>query len=251
MKHISMAAITAVMLFASAGCKKDTVDPPVETPDNTITATVRMNYMFMNGTEAFALNSTVLQDTNGVAVKLDSVRFFGSGVNAMDNADNSIGQYESVYMLVDASQMTNDFLLGEIHVPHIHQFHFNLGVDATANAADPATAAPPLDDLSMYFVSQQMGYKFLVVVGHADVDGDGVFEDPVRFECGMNAALTEAHAHVHHDLADGDTYTAQINVDLNGIFAGLDLATAPTPNMHGPECARMMLNLSAGIDGME
>ena len=103
----------------------------------------------------------------------------------------------------------------------------------------------------MYFVSQQMGYKFLVVVGHADVDGDGVFEDPVRFECGMNAALTEAHAHVHHDLADGDTYTAQINVDLNGIFAGLDLATAPTPNMHGPECARMMLNLSAGIDGME
>lgn len=251
MKHISIAAFTAVMLLASAGCKKDTVDPPAVTPGNTITATVRMNYMFMNGTEAFALNNTVLQDSLGHPVKLDSVRFFVSGVHAMDDADNAIGHYEGIYMLVDAAQASNNFLLGEIHASHIHQFHFDLGVDPTANAGDPANAAYPLNDMSMYFVSQQMGYKFLVVTGHADLDNDGTYETPVRYECGMNSALTEAHAHVHHDLANGDIYTAQIEVDLSGIFAGLNFATAPTPDMHAPECARIMLNLSAGIDGME
>ncbi|MEO5584755.1 MAG: MbnP family protein [Flavobacteriales bacterium] len=253
MKPISIAAITAAMLLASAGCKKDSVDPPATTPPNSITATVRMNYMFVNGTEPFVLNNTVLRDTNGVAVKLDAVRFFVSGVHAMDDADNAIGHYESAYMLVDASQATNDFLLGQIHASHIHQFHFDLGLDATANSGDPATAAAPLNDASMFFAGQWtgMGYKFFAVSGFADVDNNGTYETPVRYECGMNTALTEAHAHVDHELANGDTYTAQINVDLNRIFAGLNLTTWPTPDMHSPECARIMLDLSAGIDGME
>lgn len=250
MKNFSIVAIMAALLLASTGCKKDEVDTPAETPDYTMTATVRMDYMFMNGMEDFTLNSTVLQDSLGHAVKLDMVRFFVSGVHAMDNAGNAIGHYEGVYMLVDAAQASNNFLLGQIHASHIHEFHFDLGVDPAANAADPANAAPPLNDLSMYFVSQQMGYKFLVVSGLADMDGDGVFETPIRYECGMDAALTEAHAHVHHDLADGDTYTAMINVDLGGIFAGLNLLTSPIPDMHGAECARIMVNLSDGIDGM-
>lgn len=253
MKHISTAAITAALLLASTGCKKDTTDPPVATPVNTITATVRMHYMFMNGTEAFALNGTVLHDSLGHAVQLDTVRFFVSGVHAMDDADDAIGHYEGVYLLVDAAQASNDFLLGQIHSSHLHQFHFNLGLDPTANAGDPDTAAPPLNDASMFFTgaSAGMGYKFLAVTGHADLDANGTYETTVRYECGMNMAFTEAHAHVHHDLADGDTYTAHIGVDLMGIFAGLNIAIAPTPNMHAPECTRMMLNLSAGIDGME
>lgn len=250
MKHIANAAVMASLTLAVVGCKKDSVDPPADTAANTVTATVRMNYMFMNGTEDFALNSTALHDSLGHAVQLDQVRFFVSGVHAMDNAGNAIGHYEGVYMLVDAARDTNNCLLGQINAPHIHEFHFDLGVDAAANAADPATAAPPLNDTSMYFVSQQMGYKFFVVTGHADLDGDGVYETPVSYECGMNSALTEAHAHVHHDLADGDVFTAMIHVDLSGIFSGLNLATSPAPDMHSPECARIMNNLSAGIDGM-
>lgn len=250
MKNNSIIAIMAALLLASAGCKKDTVDPPAETPTNTVTATLRMSYMFMNGTEDFALNNTVLHDSLGHAVQLDQVRFFVSGVHAMDNAGNAIGHYEEVYMLVDAALATNNYLLGQINASHIHEFHFDLGVDPVANAADPATAAPPLNDTSMYFVSQPVGYKFFVVTGHADLDGDGVYETPVSYECGMDSALTEAHAHVHHDLADGDVYTAMIQVDLSGIFAGLDLMASPTPDMHSPECARIMINLSAGIDGM-
>lgn len=250
MKNTSIIAITAALLLATAGCKKDTTDPPAATPANTVTATLRMSYMFMNGAEDFALNSTVLHDSLGHAVQLDQVRFFVSGVHAMDNAGNAIGHYEAVYMLVDVAQATNNYLLGQINASHIHEFHFDLGVDAAANAADPATAAPPLNDTSMYFVSQQMGYKFFVVTGHADLDGDGVYETPVSYQCGMNSALTEAHAEVHHDLADGDVFTAMIHVDLNGIFSGLNLATSPAPDMHSPECARIMNNLSAGIDGM-
>lgn len=247
MKHISITAALAVMLLASTGCKKDTVDPPAPAPNHTVHATLRMHYMFMNGTEDFQLGTTVLQDSLGKSIKLDTVRFFVSGVHAMDNGGQAIGHYEGVYMLVDAAQPTNDLLLGEISASHIHEFHFDLGVDAAANAGDPATAAAPLNDLSMHFGA--MGYKFLVVTGHLDADEDGTYETPVVFACGMNDALTGAHAHVHHDLADGDVYTAMVHVDLAGLFAGLDLAASPTPDMHGWESARIMSNLSAGIDG--
>lgn len=251
MKINSSAAIMVAMLLAMAGCKKDTVEPPAPA-DNAINATVRMNWMFNNGMDAFALNSTVLHDSLGHAVKLDTVRFFVSGIHAMDDGGTAVGHYEDVYLLVDASLDSNNYLVGAISAPHIHEFHFGLGLDATANAGNPSTATPPLDDHSMFFSGMMagMGYKFLELTGDADVDGDGVYETAVRYACGMNSALTEAHAHVHHNVVDGETFTAQINVDLANIFAGLDVASAPMPDMHGAECARMMLNLSAAIDGM-
>lgn len=252
MKPISTAAIMATLLLATAGCKKDSVDPPaVATPAETaVDATVRMNFTFTDGQAPFGLNATELVDSMGNHVKLDAMRFYVSGAHAMDDEGNALAHYESVYLLVDAALPANDYLLGQIHASHIHEFHFDLGVEDPANSALPSISPFPLNDTTMYF-NAMMGHKFLVVSGMADHQGDGDFDVPVHYMCGMSALLTEAHAHVHHDLTEDEIFTAQIGVDLHGMFNGIDLATDNMPMMASMPSMRMMQNLSAGIDGME
>lgn len=249
MKTLRSIVLFAAMAIGIAGCKKDSVDPPVDTPTQEagVDATIRMHFSMLNGTVAFQLNTTILQDSLGHAVKLDDVRFFVSGIHALSDDGTAIGHYEGVYLLVNAAQ-DSTYDIGTIHASHIHEFHFDLGVDETANGGDIATATPPLNDATMYW-DPAAGHKFLVVSGHADIDGDGTFETMVNYACGTDNLLTEAHAHVHHDLTVGEVFTAQLGVDLGQLFNGINLATDPVTDMDAPLCLRMMSNLSDAIDG--
>ena len=128
----------------TAGCKKDSVDPPVDTPtsETDVDATIRMHFSMLNGTDAFQLNSTVVQDSLGHPVKLDDVRFFVSGIHALSDDGTAIGHYEGVYLLVNAAQ-DSTFDIGAIHASHIHEFHLDLGLDHITNGGDITTAAAP------------------------------------------------------------------------------------------------------------
>lgn len=250
-KHISL-ALAAAALLATAGCKKDSVEPPASTPTETaVDATVAMHFNFKDGSAPFALGNTVLHDSLGHPVRVDQVRFFVSGIHAYDDGGNVLAHYEGNNLLVDAAHSDTVYAIGAIHAMHIHEFRFNLGLDATTNAGNPATATPPLNDTSMYFTGMGMGYKFLVVAGQADLDNNGTYETAVNYRCGMDNLLTPAHGHVHHDLTAGELFTAQMDVNLALLFQGIDLAVNNAPGMHDPVNQRMMANLSSGIDGEE
>ena len=210
-----------------------------------------MHFNFKDGSAPFTLNTTVLHDSLGHNVLLDQVRFFVSSIHAFDDGGNVLAHYEGTNLLVDAAHADSIFSIGAIHAAHIHEFHFDLGLDATTNATDPATATPPLNDTSMYFTGMAMGYKFLVATGHADLDGNGSYETPVHYNCGMDALLTPAHAHVHHNLTAGELFTAQLDVDLALLFNGIDLTVDTAPMMDAAASQRMMANLTLGIDGEE
>ena len=245
--------LAAVALLAIAGCKKDSVEPPASTTptETAVDATVAMHFNFKDGTAPFALSTSVLQDSLGHNVRLDQLRFFISGIHAFDDGGNVLAHYEGNNLLVDAAHTDTTYIIGAIHASHIHEFHFDLGLDATTNASNPASAAPPLNDTSMYFTGMNMGYKFVVATGQADLDNDGTYETPVDYACGMDALLTEAHAHVHHDLTAGELFTAQVDVNLTLLFKGINLAVDNAPTMHEPVKQRLMTNLSEGIDGEE
>lgn len=245
-------AIAAITVLALGGCKKDSVAPSTTTPPAgaDVDATVGMTFHFKDGNAPFLLQSTVLQDSLGHNIILDQMRFFVSGIHAFNDVEAVIGHYEGSYLLVDAAHADTLFTVGPIHASHIHEFHFDLGLDAAANATDPNGAAAPLNDPSMYF-DPAIGHKFLVASGHADLDGDGTYETEVNYACGMSTALTGAHAHVHHDLTAGELFNAQLAVDMGLLFTGIDLGVDNTPTMDAPASLRMMRNLSAAIDGME
>lgn len=247
--------ITALALAALAftACKKDD-DAPDDHSHDPATATVSLGFSLMQGENGYTLDS-LLTDSLGHKIKLSSLRFFVSGIHAEDDADVMVGDWDDAYLLVDAANASNTFALGSITAAHIHQFHFSLGLDSATNHADPTVAEAPLNDGSMHWNwNQAAGYKFLVVEGRVDDDGDGVVDagDPeVVYHCAMDALLTEAHAHEDHELVSGENYVAPVHVDLAQLFAGID-AVATTNGMGAePVNARLMQNLAGSIDGME
>ncbi len=252
MKTNFFLALSAITVLAAVGCKKDTTDPPATTPAATaVDATIGMHFTFKADTAAFTLGTTELQDSLGHHVKLDQVRFFVSGIHAISNDNSVVGHYEGTNLLVDAAHADSIYHIGTVHASSIQLFHFDLGLDASTNGGNPASAAPPLNDASMYFTGMNMGYKFLVVTGHADLDGDNNFETSVSYACGMDPLLTEAHAHVHHALVQGEVFNAALVVDMALIFQGINLIADHSPMMDAPASRRMMTNLALAIDGIE
>jgi hypothetical protein len=242
-------AMMAALAVGFTACKKDSDEPedttPVEVSHN---ATIRVSFTFVQGENAFTLDS-IAHDSLGHALKLDALRFYVGGARATNDEEEEVGTFNDARLLVDAST-TNDFLLGPIFASHVHEFHLDLGLDSATNHADFATAPAPLNDASMYFNAAD-GYKFLVINGHADADGDGTFETAFSYACGTDALLTDAHVHVHHDIVEGETFTAQAFIDVAGLFGGIDVIGTPNASGAGEVNARLMENLELATDGTE
>ncbi len=242
-------AFTVALAVGFIACKKDSDEPadttPVETPHN---ATVRMSFTFIQGLNPYTLDS-IIHDSLGHALKLDLMKFYIGGGHVHNDEDVEVAEYDSARFLVDASA-TNDFLFGPIYASHIHEFHLDLGLDSATNHADFATAQAPLNDPTMYFDAADE-YVFLRIEGHADSDGDGTFETLINYACGTDALLTDAHVHAHHDIVEGETFTAPALVDMIALFAGIDVVATPTAFGAEEVNARLMENLELGINGME
>lgn len=246
----ALAAIAALALVLPA-CKKDKDEDPEHEHHH---ATINMAFTFQVNGEEWTVDS-LLSDSLGHALKVNSARFFVSGIHAENDEDVLVGEWPESYLLVDAAGSGNTITLGEMEVGHIHQFHFDLGLDSTANHADPTLASAPLNDATMHWNwDPAAGYKFLVLEGRYDDDGDGIVQadDPeFIFHCATDDLLTEAHAHVHHTVVEGETFTAQVLVDMARLFDGIDVLATPSAMGGGPVNARLMTNLSGAIDGVE
>ncbi|MBP7514542.1 MAG: hypothetical protein KA791_08350 [Flavobacteriales bacterium] len=243
-------ALLAALAVGFTACKKDDEEPEETHEHNEVAhnATIRMSFSFIQGENAFTLDS-IAHDSLGHALKLDMLKFYIGGGHATNDEEVEVGAFEDARLLVDAST-TNDLLLGPIYASHIHEFHLDLGLDSATNHADFATAEAPLNDPAMYLNATD-GYKFLVITGHADADGDGTFETAFSYACGTDALLTDAHVHAHHDIVEGETFTAMATVDLLALFTGIDVIAHPNASGGEEVNARLMENLELAIDGVE
>lgn len=242
----------AALVAGLSSCKKDSDEPTPTPPSNNeetpVHATVRLQFSFMQNDTTYTLDS-LLHDSLGHEFKLDAIRFYVSGIHAINDEEEVIGHYEANNILVDPAT-ADTFYMGSIYASHIHEFLFDLGVQDSTNHAAFGIAGAPLNIPEMYW-DQTNGYKFMEITGHANLDANPDLETPISFTCGTDALLTAAHAHVHQDLTEGEHFTGHILVDMGTLFTGIDLATTPTGTMGAPVCARLMSNLDLAIDGME
>jgi hypothetical protein len=225
-RNIFIAAFAAALVTGSVACRKDAEEPAP--PTTAGSGHLLVSFTLMNGTDTFHL-SDLLHDGAGRLIRFDTVRFFISGIHLHNDADVIIAEYPALHELFDGAQPNAQFDLGDLEAQHVHSFAFDVGVDEEANHADPATAAPPLNDLSMY-VDPSTGYKFVLLSGHVDSNDDGAVDGSdatFRYVIDTDALLDEDEVHVHHDLAEGEHYVIQAWADMAVVLSGVDVMNDP------------------------
>lgn len=246
MKYPFLAALALTALIT--GCKKD--DDVAEDVHVHHHGTIKVSYTFVNDTLPFALDSTVT-DSLGRKVRFSVARFLTSGYLVQDDAHLTVGDFRTSYILADAGVANNSYELGEMEVGHSHSLMFDLGLDSATNHSDPTTANAPLNDPAMHWSwNPAAGYKFLALEGRVDANGDGVVDatDPeFTYHCATDVLRTTTAVDAHHDLAEGETFTIAMTVDMATILAGVDVAGNLMAMGATPVNQRLMHNLAASL----
>jgi len=213
----------AALALLTTSCKKETHAPV--TP--TATADLQMKISLVNDHSHVNMDQT-FTDGMGNSIQFTGLKFFVGHVHIKGHENDVIAAYHD-HFLFDA-RANNTFHLGPIPVEHIHELHFNLGLDEEACMHDPATAGAPFNTPDMHF--GEMGYCFLNMEGRVDTNGDGIFDEqdqPFQLHCGSPEMLRQLMLNVHQDLVAGSTTTLSLELDIADLLSGIDLLNN---NMH-------------------
>lgn len=244
-KHLILLALLAV---AVAGCKKDDEEP--DTHDHGTTgATFRLDYGFHWGADDFALG-TAYTDGNAHAIKFTSVRFY-AGQPELFNAGTEVAHYHDLYLLFDASEPEGEKSIGSMSAATVDQLKFFLGVDSVSNHADPTLADAPLNDATMHWTwNPAAGYKFFVLEGRVDDDGNGVDDTDPEFvyHCATDDALREAELAFSGSVADGGTLAPHLEIMMDQVVSGVDFLATPVGMGYDAVNAQLMDNLVNALE---
>lgn len=231
------AAGTGLLVMLSA-CRHDPLMEEEDLPTPTVQQRLAIDFNYDG--HGYELASTY-EDTLGHTFRLDTLCFLISAVQAEDDDENVITQFEAIDLLADAG-FNNDFALGPLTAGHLHQLRFHFGLSANENHAGPPQSSDTAMAM-MYSGSTATGYHFLMVTGQVDGNGDGALDvgDPrFSFKCTGDPMLRSNIAPVHEDLVQGGVLTAWLPVDIEKLLAGIDLLNTPSSDGSAPINARLM-----------
>lgn len=252
MKISKYIAIIVLGVLGLTSCRKETdeIEPPIELVDGLLVETNDVSLHFMNKwgmDDDFAYNT--VYDVNGVNVKFVDLRYYLSNFEVHDDADNSAMIAENKVILIDAGS-TEHVDLGSIpeSFSHIHEMHFLFGLDTITNHQDPIVAEAPLNDASMHWGwNPDGGYKFMVVEGEVEIDGD---YQSFAIHLATDPVLRSLSKEVHRDV-ENNSIMLMTMVNYQQLFTGVDFA-----NLEGTHGSHPLTNMIAdevanAIDIME
>ena len=236
-------------LMLCYGCGHEADDAPVPLlPVYTVEQHLVADFRYGGHTYELASAYT---DAAGTAFKLDTLRFLLSGVHAVDDDGEVLADYGNAYLLVDAANTNNDFILGDLTSDHLHEIRFNIGLVPAMNHTPPADAPPPMSSGAMYSGNTSTGYCLLEMAGRVDSNGDGTIDNTDQafsFHCMGDALLSTSLAPVHANLPEGGVLIAWLPVDMERLLADLDFLNTPSSAGDGPINTQLMDQL---VEAME
>lgn len=190
------------------------------------------------------LTITINPVVNGEVFSYDSTFHLG----------NTLARFTRVAFYVDAINLVN---LNSIHTPNtatplqnlfdgdqsqtfttnvstndVYQLlELAIGLDSIVNHEDPTIASFPLDQPNMHWGWNPMaGYKFVVLEGRFDSDGDGTITDedlPFGYHCTNNSLYTPLEIGINPFSSSN----LNLDLDISKLFEGIAIPTEP--NQHG------------------
>jgi len=128
-----------------------------------------------------------------------------------------------------------------------------IGIDSVRNHNDPMLAPAPLNNAAMHWGwNPTAGYKFAVIEGRVDSDGNGVIDgadDIFQYHLATDPLRTEVVLEPDVDIFPGETFNMKVEIDMQQILTNVDVKNnLDTHTNNEPAlAAQLMSNLAAAI----
>ncbi len=226
-KNALLLSILTIFVVAFTACKKDDPEPVITSSGTTSSGsgvgTVMLHFHPMAGGNAFAFNTDYTDDF-GNTYQFTRAEFYLSKIHFTDDDHNDIG-VTNEYLLLNPNMHMYD--IGDVNEGHAHELHLGIGVDSATNHLDPTTydASHPLapQNPAMHW-GWSTGYRFLVLEGRVDTDGDNALDTDFFFHIGTDALYRTHAVEVHADVLEDQSNSIDLMVDWTKFLTGIDLS---------------------------
>lgn len=221
--HISLVAVLLISLLSYTGCKKD--DPYVEPSDS---GTVNLNISTEVNGMPVLLDSTYV-DIAGYQYKPTALLLYLSHITFLkaDGTEVEASEVELLDLEGNTTGTPTSFSY-ELDNGDYVGLRFNIGVDSSMNAIDPANYAAdhPLSLYSGTYWDWNTGYRFLIFEAYIDSLPNSPDTVSTAYGCsyhtGTNALYAEAdlsNAQQSFTLSSAEkTFNYDLVFDLNKLF---------------------------------
>jgi len=247
--------LCSVLVITLAGCKKKEGCTDVEavnfdadadeSADVCVYPNVAFHFHPTVGEETLVYGNT--HNINGIDVRFDQIRFYMTELELTIN--DKPQAFDNAFIVTETS---GDQEVGRAIAGQLTKMAFNVGVSPDLNTADPALlpAENPLSADSPFIQhwNWTAGYKFLVIEGAADVNGNGTFEaipeETMSIHCGFDSNLKRIELNTDQAI-DKENFELHLEFDVAKFFNNYELADNlfSRPNNNAEAATALMDNV--------
>ena len=201
------------------------------------------------GAPDFELGETYA-DGAGHAIQISALKFYLSEMH-LESGGNIIADFHDSFILADA-ETEGTFTVGTASPGSFDNVEIVIGLDSATNHADPTLAEAPLNDPSMHWAwNPAAGYKFLLLEGRVDDDGDGVVDaaDPqFTYHCATDAAIRAVSSAHSGTITAGSTTSMHLHLNVDALVTGVDMLATQMGMGYEAVNGQLMDNLAASME---
>lgn len=236
MKTKYILGIVAIATLAFTSCKKEgctdeyatNYNEKAKEDDGTCEYTsmnVALHFHLMDGNNETGLNQN-LTDDFGNTYQITRFDFYVSKPYVTDMDDTLVWSNEDHHLIQGPGHY--DIFDYEIQSPeHWHKLNFGIGVSDDVNFNNPADYDPD-NDLSPQSPSMHWnwnsGYRFIVIEGMVDVDGNQTLDSTFTYHIGTSALFRNVSLMLHENIDIAENKMISLDIDVSTILSAIDIA---------------------------
>lgn len=220
----------SVLLLSIASCKKDDDCPasPAVQQDSLI-----ISFNALSGNQPLAYLSP-FKDALNRSMRVDFLKHYISNVYLLNGTKETLIKDVAFLTYLNNGEPDPGDELQKIRmkvpVGSYTGIRLAIGLDAETNKSNPSSFPDehPLSAKQLTYWGAWQNYKFLMIEGFTDFDGDNVYSDPFGFHTGLDYCYRERTFDKTITISKGQTSRLNFNFEINDLFFGtdtLDLAT--------------------------